>query len=57
LRENTGKPQISEKAKSLSRDIKDLYEWQRDNNKKKEDLLRLKEEQERSELEQHFSKA
>ena len=42
--EVTGKPRISQKAQSLTRDVGDLYNWQKETQKKKEDLQRLKEE-------------
>lgn len=38
LREVTGKPQISGKARSLHRKVDDLYTWQKDAQRKKEDL-------------------
>eukprot|EP00347_Sterkiella_histriomuscorum_P022148 403331512 len=53
LQEVTGKPQISQKAQSLTRDVSHLYNWQKDLQKKKEDLQRLKEEQEREDIEKH----
>ena len=42
LQEVTGKPRISHKSHSLSRDVKDLYSWQKEVQKKKQDLLRQK---------------
>ena len=33
----TGKPQISDKAQSLNRDVNDLFNWQKENQRKKED--------------------
>lgn len=38
LKEVTGKPQISDKARSLNRDVNDLYDWQKNLQSKKEDL-------------------
>ncbi|CDW75263.1 UNKNOWN [Stylonychia lemnae] len=56
LLEVTGRPQISQKAQSLSREIKDLYDWQKEKQQKKEDMQRQKEEFERQEIETHQQK-
>jgi len=44
MKEVTGHPRISSRAMSLNRDLTDLYNWQKQANKKKEDLHRLKED-------------
>ena len=53
LREVTGKPLISEKARSLNRGVNDLLNWQKEAQKRKEDLQKQKEDKENKELEFH----
>ena len=42
MAEVTGKPLISERARSMNRDMGDLFKWQKESQSKKDDLKRLK---------------